>query len=96
MVGNMVKRHHGLGRFLGFIEPRGRGHRRIPNVLGVGLGGMVAIITGQSKHVVRVVEEHTTMGPIVWLLLLVGSVSLGIAVWMMDSIAQRMGPPYCD
>ncbi len=21
----MVKRHHGLGRFLGFIEPRGRG-----------------------------------------------------------------------
>lgn len=61
------------------------------------LGGMVAIIlTGQSEHVVRVVEEHTIMGPIVWLLLLVGSVSLGISVWMMDSIAQRMGPPYCD
>ncbi len=45
MVGNMVKRHHGLGRFLGFV----------------------------------------------WLLLLVGSVSFGIAVWMMDSMAQRMG-----
>ena len=35
----MVKRHHGLGRFLGFIGPRGRGHRRIPNVLGVGWDG---------------------------------------------------------
>ena len=90
----MVKRHHGLGRFLGFIEPRGRGHRRIPNVLGVGWDGRNHYWTIQARGPGGGGAYHH--GTIVWLLLLVGSVSLGIAVWMMGSMAQRMGPPYCD
>ena len=86
MVGNMVKRHHGLGRFLGFIEPRGRGHRRIPNVLGVGWDGR-----NYSYWTIR------ARGPGGG-----GAYHHGLhrlapsAGWMMDSIAQRMGPPYCD
>ena len=60
------------------------------------LGGIMAMmLTGKSEHaIMRVVEDHTRMDDVAWLLLMVGTVSLGVAVWIMESIAQRLGPPY--
>ena len=62
------------------------------------LGGIMAmVLTGKSEHaIMRVVEDHTHMDGAAWLLLMVGTASLGVAVWIMESIAQRLGPPYRD
>ena len=60
-------------------------------------GGLASVaLTGGSDRTVSMVGDHMDAASELWPLILLGAACLGLAVWIMDSVAQRLGPPYSD
>ncbi len=60
-------------------------------------GGVVAVaLSGNGEKLVSVVEQQVGSASEFWPLLAIGAISLGVAVWVMDVVAQRLGPPFSD
>lgn len=60
-------------------------------------GGLVAgTLNGGSAKAVMIVEDHVAAAGQLLPVILLGAGCLGVAVWIMDAVAQRLGPPYSD
>ena len=45
---------------------------------------------------VDVLDKSKTVANEFWYVLTIGSISFGVAVWLMDLIAKRLGKPFSD
>ena len=60
-------------------------------------GGVVLVaVSDAGEKTVSAVEQQVGGASDFWPLLAVGSIVFGLAVWAMEAIAQRLGPPFSD
>lgn len=66
------------------------------HLLWTDVGVMHVIFTGGSDAVISKVQSQQQSALDLWPLVALSAVAIGVAVWIMEAVTARLGPPFAD